>query len=161
MIEDQMIIEKIEESFKAIRIVDRYVKLSENHNDFNNLMKRMDKRANLDVLKKLGYTFKIFTPGQHYNFEESFKHYKIVFSCQISGGIIAPYIYVYANGHQIPFKYPHFGFISRFLMGNMEAKITASVFGDLEEFEEIMKELLSIYEDFKTEFLKRVKPEMD
>lgn len=63
--------------------------------DIDSIMKKMDKRENLKILKELGYNFKIFTPGQHYNYEEKYGNVKLVLSSQISGGIITPYIYIY------------------------------------------------------------------
>ena len=54
----------------------------------------MDKKENLKILKELGYAFKIFTPGQHYDYEEKFENIKLSVSFQISGGIISSYIYI-------------------------------------------------------------------
>ncbi len=56
------------------------------------IMSKMDKKENLKILNELGYKFKIFTPGQHYDYEEVFGNIKLILSCKISGGIINNYI---------------------------------------------------------------------
>jgi hypothetical protein len=85
-------------AYQAYNNIDFVYKLKTNSMKYDfsleKIMKKMDKRENLNILKKLGYNFKIFTPGQHYDFEEEFGNIKLKLSCQISGGIITDYIYI-------------------------------------------------------------------
>lgn len=124
----------------------------------DDIMKKMDKKENLKILKELGYNFKIFTPGQHYNYEEEFGNIKLILSCQISGGIITDYIYIYINGTKIEGNLlkSNLGFVYRHLLNDKEAYITASTFRNFEDFRNAMSDIINIYEDFKREFLKQM-----
>lgn len=120
------------------------------------IMSKMDKKENLKILKELGYNFKIFTPGQHYDYEEIFGNIKIILSCQISGGIITEYIYIYIDGTKIEgtLLKSNLAFVYRYLLNNKEAEITAFKFRNFYDFRNAMSDIISIYEDFKKEFLK-------
>ncbi len=52
----------------------------------------MNKKENLNVIKELGYKFKIFTLGQYYRYIKTFDRIKLVLSCQVSKGKVFPYI---------------------------------------------------------------------
>ena len=91
---ESKILNDVEQAYGAMNILTRYPKLANKHQNLASAITRMDKRKNLAVLKKLGYTFKIFSPGQHYNFEEVNGPVRLVLSFQISGGIITSCIYI-------------------------------------------------------------------
>lgn len=153
-------------AYKAFENINLIRRLKEGSLKFNfpssEIMKKMDKKENLKILKELGYNFKIFTPGQYYSFEEIFGNIKLVFSGQISGGIITEYIYIYSNNIKIDYKYnfeENLAFIYRYLLGDKDAEITAYTFRNFEDFKSAMADILSIYEDFKKEFLKLLKDE--
>ncbi|MDR6969461.1 hypothetical protein J2X31_003492 [Flavobacterium arsenatis] len=152
-------------AYQAYRNIDFVRKLKNNslRYDFplDNIMKKMDKKENLKILKELGCDFKIFTPGQHYNYEEVFGNIKLILSCQISGGIITDYIYIYVDGNKIDgtLLKSNLGFVYRYLLNDKEAEIKASKFRNFDDFRNAMGDILSIYEDFKTEFLKLMKEE--
>jgi hypothetical protein len=151
-------VQHIENAFRAVDVVNRYSKILSGRQDVKNIISRMDRKENLNVLRRMGYEFKIFSPGQHYELIENFGRFKFVFSSQISKGIIAPYIFIYVDENKIPFKYTSIPLVCRYLKGNMNGIGGNIVVKDLSDFEEVMIELLSIYEDFKKEFLKRVLP---
>ena len=148
------------QAYRNIDFVNKLKKISLKY-DFplDDLMKRMDKKENLKILKELGYNFKIFTPGQHYNYEEVFGNIKLIFSCQISGGIITEYIYIYLDGTKIEGNLlkSNLAFVFRNLLNNKEAEITACTFRNFNDFRDAMSDIISIYEDFKKEFLKLLK----
>ena len=106
----------------------------------------------------LGYTFKIFTPGQHYNYEESVGNIKLVLSSKISGGIINNHIYIYLDSIKIDVNFlkSNLAFVYRHLINDNEAYITAPTFRNLDDFKNAMTDIISIYEDFKKEFLKLI-----
>ncbi|MGB0870878.1 MAG: hypothetical protein ACPGSD_14885, partial [Flavobacteriales bacterium] len=70
MTENKQIEEKVYASFRKIDFAKRYKTIFETHNDYDLMITRMNKSKNLATLKGLGYNFKIFSPGQYYNFEE-------------------------------------------------------------------------------------------
>jgi len=128
--------------------------------DIDSIMKKMDKRENLKILKELGYNFKIFTPGQHYNYEEKYGNVKLVLSSQISGGIITPYIYIYVNDENIDYKFNYeqnLGFVYKKMTNDYEQIVNALLFRNFDDFRNAMLDIISIYEDFKVEFLKLLK----
>jgi hypothetical protein len=122
----------------------------------DDIMKKMDKKENLKNLKDLGYSFKIFTPGQHYNYEEDFGNIKLKLSSQISGGIITNYIYIYINNIKIDVNLlaSNLAFIYRHLINDSNAITNAFKFRNFDDFRNAMSDIISIYEDFKREFLK-------
>lgn len=124
----------------------------------DSIMKRMDKRENLKILKELGYNFTIFSPGQHYNYTEEFGNIKLILSCQISGGIITEYINIYYDGEKIDSNYcrANLTFVYRHLVGDMNALTNAFKFRNFEDFKNAMSDIILIYEDFKKEFLKQM-----
>ncbi len=94
----EKIVEIIYNSYKNIDFIGRYKKVYPKYffdRKIIDVMTKMDKKENLKILKELGYTFKIFTPGQHYDYEEKFGNIKLILSCQISGGAVSPSIYIY------------------------------------------------------------------
>lgn len=155
----EKIAEIIYQSYRDINFVDRLKKGSLKY-DFPSdvIMKRMNKKENLKILKELGYNFKIFSPGQHYDYSEEFKNIKLKLSCKISGGIINSYIYIYINNEKVNSNVykENLSFIYRHLVGDMNAYITAFTFRDFDDFKNAMSDIIKIYEDFKQEFLKQM-----
>lgn len=156
----------VEIAYKAFRNINFIRRLKDGSLKFDfpssEIMKRMDKKENLRILKELGYSFKIFTPGQYYDFEEVIGNVKLILSSQISGGIITNYIYIYINDIKIDHKFKfeeNLGFVYRYLMDDMNAEITAYTFRNFDDFRNAMADIISIYEDFKKEFLKLMKEE--
>ena len=98
MKEQEKIVEVIYKSYKNIDFIKRYKEIYPKFffdRNITDVLTKMDKKENLKIIKELGYTFKIFTPGQHYQFEEKFENIKFCLSSQISGGAVIPYIYIY------------------------------------------------------------------
>jgi hypothetical protein len=153
--ENEKLIRIIENSFQFIDFVNRYQKIMENHSDFENRMQKVDKKEILKVLKELGYTFKVFSPGQDFYIEDFVAEYKFVFSFKCKSAIMENYIYVYYKGEKILYE-ENFAFIFRYLLKDINAQTTAPKFKTYNEFKEIIQKLLKIYEDFKAEFLKQV-----
>jgi hypothetical protein len=84
------------QAYKNINFINDYKPTFLKYNfPLDDVMSKMDKKENLKILKELGYSFKIFTPGQQYNYEEVFSNIKLILSSKISGGIINNYIYIY------------------------------------------------------------------
>ena len=91
----EIIIGIIKESYNSINFINRFKTISSRYDfDLDNIMSRMNKRENLNIMKGLGYKFKITSPGQRYYYEEKINDIKMVLGCHISGGIIISYIYI-------------------------------------------------------------------
>ncbi len=160
MKEQEKIVEMIYETYKSIDFLDKYrVIYPQWFLDSDTILKRMNKKENLNVMKELGYEFKIFTPGQHYRYVETFDRIELVLSCKISGGIITPYIYIYIDGENINHRYGlrnNLGFVYKHLTNDFEQIVNALCFSNLEDLKEIMASVIGIYEDFKKEFLSKM-----
>lgn len=157
MKEQERIIKTIIESLETIDFIKKYSSVFIKHNDFDNMMTKMNKSENLKTLRSLGYPFKIFSPGQYYNIEETFSNIRFDLNFKINRGFITSYIYLYINNEKVPFKHSNFTFIYRFLLNDMDAKTTAPKFKDLEELKDIIAALLNIYVDFRDDFLFRMR----
>lgn len=153
----EQVISIIKESYLSIDFVNRYKKIFTKFNlDLDVILKRMDKKENLKVMKNLGYNFKISSPGQYYNYEEEFDNIKLTLSCQISRGMVFPYLYIYIDGNRIP-SGQKLTFVYRELVGNMNAPANALMFRDYKDLKDIMASVINLYEDFKNEFRHRTK----
>lgn len=144
------------QAFSNINFTNNYKILFLKYNfSLNDVMTKMDKKENLKILKDLGYNFKIFTPGQHYNYEEIFGNLKLILSCKIGGGIINNYIYIYIDEDKINSKLyeENLAFIYRKLLNDSNAITNAFKFKNFDDFRNAMRDIISIYEDFKKEFL--------
>ena len=153
--DEEILIKAIQKSYNSINFTERYRKIMEQYNDFNNRMHKVDKNEILKTLKHLGYNFKIFSPGQECYLEESISNFKYDFSFNSKNGIMQIYISIYFNNIKVKYQ-ENFAFIYRALMGDMNLNTTAPKFKTYDEFKEIINSLLKIYEDFKNEFLKRM-----
>jgi hypothetical protein len=146
---------KYYQSFRNIDFVTKYKKIMDEHNHpLNEILSKMDKPTIAKTFKELGYNFKISSPGQFYVFYETLREYSFKVSFQISGGIITSYIYLYYNNNIVKIDYTNFAFIFRFLKNNMDEITNAPKFKNYDELRIILKNILKIYEEFKSEFLK-------
>jgi hypothetical protein len=148
------------QAFRNIDFINNYKSKFLKYNfSIDDVMTKMDKKENIKILKELGYEFKIFSPGQHYNYDENFGNIKLTLSSKISGGIINNYIYIYINNKKINsnFYEENLAFIYRHLKNDNNAITNAFKFRNFNDFRNAMSDIISIYEDFKTEFLKLMK----
>lgn len=159
--QDKEIISKIVyQSYYNIDFINRFKEGSSKFNfPPNSIMKKMDKKKNLDILSQLGYNFKLSSPGQYYSYLEQTGNIKLNLFCQISGGIITEYIYIYIDNEKLDVNYyrSNLAFTYRYLINDMNAEISALTFRNFEDFKEAMKMIISIYEDFKKEFITQMK----
>lgn len=143
------------ESFRKINFVERFERIREKYGDFENRMTKLDNKEVKRIFTEQGYKVKIFSPGQDFYFEDFFGDFKFHFEITKKGGIIQCRIDVYFKG-EIPEKmHTNLYFIYRVLLENMNLEIAPPIcYKNIDDFEDILKELLSIYKDFKYGFLK-------
>jgi hypothetical protein len=157
----EKVIELVYNSYKNINFIERYSNIFPKYLfEIDSLMKKMDKKENLKILAAFGYVFKILTPGQYYNYEETFGNIKLILTFQISGGVITPYIFIFLDEINIDYKYnfsQNLGFIYKKMTNNYEQTVNAFCFRNFDDFKNAVSDIISIYEDFKKEFLKLLK----
>lgn len=147
-------------SFTNINFIEKYKNIMSAHNhDIDKMLSRMDKSIIKKTFKEIGYDFKISSPGQFYVFHETYGNCSFKISFQISGGIIATYVYIYKGDNYINIDNNKLGFLYRHLLNNMNLQINNPSFLDYNELKTILIKILKIYEDFKKEFLKLMKEE--
>lgn len=141
------------ESFRKINFIERFERIRESFNDFDNRMTKLDNKEVKRIFNEQGYNVKVFSPGQDFYYEEFFGDFKLHFEITKKGGIIQNRIDVYFKG-EVPEKLDtNFYFLYRVLIKNMNLEISTPIcYSCIEDFEQILKEYLSIYEDFKQEF---------
>ena len=141
-------------AFKAIDFVNRFESIT-THLDFNNRMTRIDKKEILYRLSKLGYEFKVITPGRDFYFDSKTDNWRFRFSFNLNGGVILPYIYVYdKHDNKIHYENSNLIYTYKYLIDDLDKIMNPStVFCNYEEFDEIISGFLKLYEDFKVEYL--------
>jgi hypothetical protein len=144
------------ESFRKIHFLERYEKLSKTFQNFDKRMSNLDNKVVKAFFKNLGYQVKIFSPGQDFYFDESNGDFKFYFEINKKGGTLLGRIDVYYQ-NTLPKMHTTFHFIYRVLLEKMDIELFPICYTNEHEFEAILKEFLSIYEDFKLEFLKQMK----
>ncbi len=144
------------EALLNIFFVERFKALFEKYNetDYDKLESRTDKKRILSILKENGYDAKYYAGGD-FEIKESYNLFTFQLLNIVKNGMITTYLNVFCGEVRINNDF-HFAFIYRRLIGNMDAKTSTPKFSDYTEFEEILKELILIYEDFKKEFLRQV-----
>ena len=152
-------IEKIYyKSFNNIDFVNKYQTVMNRYNhSINDILSKMDKTIIKKLFKEAGYEFKISSPGQFFEFFESFNVIKLKVSIKVSGGMIVVYVYIYINNEVVKIDYTNFAFIYRILKNNMEEITNAPNFINYDELLFLLKDVMIIYEDFKKEFLIQMK----
>jgi hypothetical protein len=155
MMENENLKGIIETTYRRVNFVSRYKETMVKHNDFENRMRKVEKKEILNILKDLGYFFKVFSPGRDFYIENEVSNFRFVFSFNCKDGIMTNCIFNYQNGKKITFE-ENLGFVYRYLLDDMELPINAQKFKNYTEFKEIISSLLRIYEDFQVEFLKQV-----
>jgi len=137
--------------FLSINFSERFKMLSEKYNDFENRLNKVDKKEVQTILSKLNYTFK-YTEG-HFVLKETFDDDYIHLALSLKGGVFSPRLTIFQDRAFWKISSGNFVSIYRSLKQNINAQIMMPIFSTYEEFEQIAKEVLGIYEDFKQEFI--------
>ncbi|MDZ7898862.1 MAG: hypothetical protein U5N85_12685 [Arcicella sp.] len=139
--------------YENINFISRYKKLYAKYNNWDNRISKIDKKEVSSILETYNYPFKYV--DSTYYCKESIESYTFHIAIQVKGGIpILTFniekdnVFYPLTGHNLTRAYK--------LLLNLETALIVT-FIDYEQLNEIMKEYLRIYEDFKIEFLNQVK----
>lgn len=147
-----MIIEEVAyEAFRKINFSKRFKQIVNEFNNFESNLYKTNKKEVLKLLNNLGFNF-TFCDGAYINIEQ-FDSIKFQITLNIKGNVLCT-LYIWYKGELINLVSGHFTFVRNKLESIEE--FIAPNFSNYEDLEKILSALLSIYEDFKREFLKQV-----
>ena len=145
------------ETFSRIEFVKRYENLCKKHNNFGNRMKRFDKLIYNKIIDKFNYKITYIKKDKIYEIIQDNAGYKIILRLILKDGIIEPFLF-YSMLSVFHNPCGRFDFICEKINKNFNREIySLPIFSSEQELEIILKEIFSLYEDFKKEFIMRIK----
>lgn len=118
---------------------------------------RLQKKDIKDVLSRSGYQFENVKSQYVSNLKEGDLTFRLLFD--IKGDSVLTYMYVLRGDEFLNNGLSHFGFmLNSFDLGDIEINQNFG-FNNIIEFSEYMGKMISIFEDFRKEFMKREKPD--
>jgi hypothetical protein len=148
-------LENILKAYRNIDYINRFEGLYNRHDDFDNRMKKIENNIAKRIFNNFGFKVEILQPGRDFEFYEQLDEIGFVFSLNIKGGAIVQYTYVYNKNEKVESP-ENIYFIYRYLIDNLDLELHPIVYKNEQDFKEILGELLSIYSDFKFEFMRLV-----
>lgn len=149
-------VQEIIDTYKEINFVNKAEKIFR-FKDFDNRLTSFQKDEILSTFQNLGYEFALKKTGKEFVYRENNDTVEFVISFNINGGVVLPYLYVYVEGEKVPYEYPSFVFTYKYLINDFDSLMNPStVYTCYSDFEEIVKEVLSLYEKFKEVFLQKL-----
>ncbi len=150
-------VQDIIDAYKEINFVEKAERIFR-FKDFDNRLTTFKQEDVLSFLQNIGYDFVAKKPGKEFTHKETNDSVEFVVSFNLNGGVVLPYLYVYVNGEKVPYDYPGFVFTYKYLIDDFESLMNPStVYTSYSDLEEIVKEVLNLYEEFKKAFLHKVK----
>ena len=146
---------EVKEIFEKINFVNRYQKICEKFNDFDNRMRDSTKQLQKKILDKLDYKYRYISNGSFYQIKEHEKDYLFQLHLVLKGGQIEILLFIQKKNKtlepqgRIDFFPEDLGIPFERLKSGALPKYSSE-----EELKEILKEIFSIYEDLKKEFVK-------
>lgn len=147
--------EKLKIVFEKINFVCRYQKICEEHSDFDNRMSKNNKKLTDETLDFFKYNYKYFTNGSFYQIKEVKDDITFQLHLVLKGGVVESLLYIYIKDK---FMEPNgrFDFLPEKLGIPFERdKYNLFFYVNEDELRLILKEIFSIYEDLKDEFIKQ------
>jgi hypothetical protein len=142
--------------FEDINFVKRYQSICEKNNDFDNRMRDSTKQLQKEVLDKFEYKYKYVSNGSFYQIKDECDNLLFNLHLVLKGGQVESLLYIYKNEQTLNAK-GRFDFIPEKLgIPYDRLKYGLPKYASERELEEILKEIFSIYEDLKKEFIKQL-----
>ncbi|TJY37939.1 hypothetical protein [Pontimicrobium aquaticum] len=137
-----------------IKFENTYRTISKNYSvDKEEMLENHSIEKVLSIFKSLNYSFKYNKKEKFYGLNQSVEDYLFTFNISLRYGIVEFIWALRKNGELITLGGP-WAFIIRLLNNGDKANIKKPSFSNYEDLESILKEGLSLYEDFKLEVLK-------
>ncbi len=143
----------LEPLFRKINFVDRYQKICEEHNNFENSMSGSNKKKYLEILNSIDDTVIYSSKDRTFKYSFKYKNYVLDLILTMHGGLVEAHFNYLKDDEWI--MYNRFDGYAQILSSNFLREIyNIPKYSSYEELEKILKEIFSIYEDLKNEFVK-------
>lgn len=149
-------VQDIIDAYKEINFVEKAEKIFR-FKDFDNRLTSFKQKDVLSVFESIGYDFVAKNSGKEFTRKATNDSVDFVVTFNLNGGVVLPYLYVYVNREKVPYDYPAFVFTYKYLIDDFESLMNPStVYTSYSDLEEIIKEVLDLYEEFKKAFLHKL-----
>lgn len=139
----------------SIEFVERYKKLCEKYNDFDNRLRGKNRELSDRLLSASSYDFKYFKKENFYRISIKEKDHEIFIELVLKDGIVEPLLIVKKAGKSYIPK-GRFDFIPQKMGIDFDRKkYNLPKYCSESDLENILKEVLAIFEDIKNEVLKQ------
>lgn len=143
---------------EKINFIDRYKKICEDHNDFENRMRTVDLNMVENVLDHFGYEYTYFSKEKFYRIVEERGNYCFILQLIFKDGIVESLLNI-KFGDRYYFPNGRFDFIPKKMLKEFDRKkYNLPKYSAVEEFKLILKDIFSIYEDIKRILVETVTP---
>ncbi|MEE9379015.1 MAG: hypothetical protein V3V33_13365 [Candidatus Lokiarchaeia archaeon] len=143
----------LEPLFKKINFVDRYQKIYEKYNDFDNRLSTSNKKMYLEKIKIFDRSVIYHSKDKMFQVNFKYKSYSLNLGLSLHHGIVEARLFYIKDEEWL--IYNRFDFICEKLLNGFREKYNIPKYRSEEELEDILKEIFSIYEDLKKEFIKQ------
>jgi len=141
--------------YKKIDFINRFKKISVNHNDFKNSLTGNDKEMYDRILSKFIYSVKYLKKETFYKIEEKWDNITFIFQLGLKNGIVEPILYIKLEDKYIGPDHRFDSICEKLDDSFSRREFPIPVYSSEEELEEILTVIFEMYEDFKTEFIKQ------
>ena len=144
----------LESLFKKVNFISRYQKICVKHNSFKNRLDRADKKLYSEKIKIYDKSFVYHSRDKM--FQVDFRHQAISLNMGLSlhNGMVEARLFYIKDEEWLLFN--RFDFICDELQNGFRDEYNIPKYSSEEELEEILKDIFSIYEDLKKEFIQHL-----
>jgi hypothetical protein len=142
----------IEKTIKSINLQSRYITLCEKYSDIHRSLRQTQKKEIIEYLGKEGLNFEYVAKDKFYKITADFGEYTFQLGLKLNNGIIEPFVFIFKNGLWILYNRIDFLIFENNPSFN-RAKYNILYYDSYHQMIEIVISLLSIYDDFRVNFL--------
>ena len=142
--------------YNKINFINRYKKISLNHNNFKERLDGNKKEIYDKILSKYNYQIKYFKKETFYKIEEKFEDVIFTIQLVLKDGIIEPMLYVKLGDKYIEPDHRFDSICEKLDSTFSRRDFPIPKYVSENELKEVLDDIFSIYEDFKREVLNTI-----
>jgi len=146
----------LESVFRKIDFVNRYKRICEDHNNFENSMSGNQRKVYAEILEGIDKSTIYLSKDKSFKSIFSFGEFKLELVLTLHSGHVQAHLNYLKNDDWL--MYNRFDGYAEELQPGFREKYTIPKYTSETELEQILKEIFSIYEDIKKEVIKEVAP---